>query len=456
MGLEQPPPKRASYTLHIASVAGHDREGRDPFPVARLRLVRLLDEALNLIDHEPRFGQFTLDGGAIGIEDYLTLRPEHFERVERAVRTRRLLLGPWYVQPSAIHPDVEISIRNLLLGLRTCRVFGRPLMTGYLPGIPAQRLPGFLPGVLKGFGIETAILAADDGAPLEGELLGDDGTRLPFGSVIDGAGGGIARGAYAHSISGHALVACPWFSSPSRQARLAFLRAVPDLKGAPQDDAFHSSPEGYAAALRKLPLVGDGLHCLQLDESPASPDPADPLAAMARRLCAVVEPLAVLGEHAAPLDDEWHLRRPVAAIRAMWQLLLECLGGDAAETAARLRRIEAMAAALCAPLHGLHGGDPASAPESCFAQVIRVSAPGFRILAARLPEDAGRGGFIVRGVNATAAPLSVTLTPWRRFGAAGVMTLDETPTGGTMGLDADGAMRFQAAPHRLLTFWFHD
>ena len=37
-----------------------------------------------------------------------------------------------------------------------------------------------------------------------------------------------------------------------------------------------------------------------------------------------------------------------------------------------------------------------------------------------------------------------------------VATLDEAPTGGKLATESNGAVRFKAAPHRILTFWFHD
>jgi hypothetical protein len=91
------------------------------------------------------------------------------------------------------------------------------------------------------------------------------------------------------------------------------------------------------------------------------------------------------------------------------------------------------------------------------ASLIAVSDWRFEVTAIKLPEDADRGGLIVRGSNRSEDTLHVTITPFRAFRHCDVVTLDEVPTGGIMGIDpASGAFRFKATPHRLLTFWLHD
>ena len=41
-------------------------------------------------------------------------------------------------------------------------------------------------------------------------------------------------------------------------------------------------------------------------------------------------------------------------------------------------------------------------------------------------------------------------------GTVDVVTMDEVPTGGKLPPDEQGTIRFKAAPHQILTFWFHD
>ena len=90
------------------------------------------------------------------------------------------------------------------------------------------------------------------------------------------------------------------------------------------------------------------------------------------------------------------------------------------------------------------------------ATLVTTSEAQFRLTAVKLPEEAERNGVIVRGYNTTGGDLWVTLTPWRRFGIVEVVTMDEVSTGGKLPPDEQGAIRFKAAPHQILTFWFHD
>ena len=90
------------------------------------------------------------------------------------------------------------------------------------------------------------------------------------------------------------------------------------------------------------------------------------------------------------------------------------------------------------------------------ASLIRASTPTFRISAVKMPDDPARGGCIVRGYNITDSDQAVTLKPWRTFALVDVIRLDEVETGGRLALDSDGSISFRAAPHRILTFWFHD
>ncbi|HVO43196.1 MAG TPA: hypothetical protein VMT34_11260, partial [Aggregatilineales bacterium] len=143
----------ASYQWHVLYQVGHQREGVTIASVPALRLAQKLDRALDRLEQEPHSPPLILDGQAALLEDYLTIRPENFERIEALVQARRLLVGPWYVE--SVFTGPELAIRNLMLGLRTAHVFGSPLRVGYMPW--AIHLPHWLPGILCGFGIDTVL-----------------------------------------------------------------------------------------------------------------------------------------------------------------------------------------------------------------------------------------------------------------------------------------------------------
>ncbi len=463
---EPPRPNRARYVWHVVSVAGHDREGAEPFPVARLRLIRLLDEVLDLFDTEPRFRHFTLDGQSILLEDYLSVRPENFERVEKAVQEGKLLVGPWYVMPESSLVSIESLIRNLMIGLRTARVFGPPMLVGYLPD--AQTLPGYLPQILKGFGIEAVIISwqADD-QPTEMIWAGDDGTQIMVGSLsnIESELVHWREKLAPYSESGHLLLSHHWNMRATRQQRLDILNALPAAQVELRDDVFSSSMAAYARAIetfaRTNPLPAKQPD--QADEqniSRAGNAMRHRSAVAERLLTQVVEPSLVWAENEPSDNREWQIQRPQMLIQQLWRLLLQdqyapFLCGTAANphlrTAWRSDYIRETANSL------LNSSSLDIRPDQPFLdRVIQSSESGFRVGAVKLPEDSDRIGMIVRGRNITDEPLWVTLTPWRAFSMVDVVTLNEEPTGGKLAVEANGAIQFKAAPHRILTFWFHD
>jgi alpha-mannosidase len=103
-----------------------------------------------------------LDGQTIVLDDYLEVRPEQEERLKKYIRSGRIQIGPWYVQPDEFLVSGESLIRNLQLGLRQAADFGALMRVGYVPdcfGHIAQ-----LPQILRGFGIENAVFWRGVGA----------------------------------------------------------------------------------------------------------------------------------------------------------------------------------------------------------------------------------------------------------------------------------------------------
>lgn len=136
-----------------------DREWYVPFEVFRLRLGRVVDGVLDVLERDEAFSCFTLDGQAVVLEDYLEVRPEEEARLRALLAAGRLEVGPWYVLADELLVGGEALVRNLLVGRRVCRRFGvEPTAVGYAPdsfGHPSQ-----LPQVLAGFGIGTFFFSA--------------------------------------------------------------------------------------------------------------------------------------------------------------------------------------------------------------------------------------------------------------------------------------------------------
>lgn len=133
-----------------------DREWYQPFEVFRARLVRLMDRVIALLDSNPEYKYYTLDGQSIVLEDYLEIRPDRREDIARLVQSGRLLIGPWYILPDEFLPGGESHIRNLQTGIAVARQFGPVMMVGYLPDMFGQM--AHMPAVLAGFGMSGAVM----------------------------------------------------------------------------------------------------------------------------------------------------------------------------------------------------------------------------------------------------------------------------------------------------------
>jgi len=126
-----------------------------PFQSFRLKLVRLIDKVLELMEADERF-VFTLDGQLQTIDDYLEIRPENEQRLRALVEEGRLAIGPWQVLMDEFLVSGETIWRNLELGLARAREFGGEMRVGYLPdmfGHIAQ-----MPQILRAHGLDNAVV----------------------------------------------------------------------------------------------------------------------------------------------------------------------------------------------------------------------------------------------------------------------------------------------------------
>ncbi len=143
-----------------------DREWYVPFEAFQLRLAPVVDEVIEVLESDPSFTCFTLDGQAIVLEDYLDARPENESRVRALLQSGRLEVGPSYVLPDELLVGAEPLVRNLLTGGAVCERYGaRPAPVGYMPdsfGHPLQ-----LPQILAGFGIDSFIFSRGLGDELD-------------------------------------------------------------------------------------------------------------------------------------------------------------------------------------------------------------------------------------------------------------------------------------------------
>ena len=143
----------------LVAVVAHthwDREWYAPYERFRARLTGVLDEVVAILEADPSFRRFLLDGQVAMIDDYLEVRPGAAPILRRLARDGRLDLGPWYVLMDEFCVSGETLIRNLQLGLRRAEDFGGAMPVGYLPdmfGHVAQ-----MPQLLRLAGLQHAVV----------------------------------------------------------------------------------------------------------------------------------------------------------------------------------------------------------------------------------------------------------------------------------------------------------
>ncbi len=138
--------------IDVVSNTHWDREFRRSFEKTRRNLLIMLDTTLDILESNPEYHSFTMDGHSIMIDDYLEMRPERREQVEKFVKEGRLIIGPYYTLPEQFTISHESLVRNLMFGKETVEKYGGRVPTvGYTPSSWGQT--GQYPQILKDFGV---------------------------------------------------------------------------------------------------------------------------------------------------------------------------------------------------------------------------------------------------------------------------------------------------------------
>ncbi len=160
----------STFQATLVSHTHWDRAWYCTFQEYRVRLVRLVDRLLDMLERDADFPVFMLDGQMSVVEDYLEARPEHAERLRRLCQSGRIQVGPWYVLADEFLVSPEALIRNLMVGRHMGEPYGGVMPIGYVPdgfGHIAQ-----LPQILRGFGIDNVFFWRGMGA--DGDRLGTE------------------------------------------------------------------------------------------------------------------------------------------------------------------------------------------------------------------------------------------------------------------------------------------
>ena len=164
-----------------------DREWYEPFQEFRMWLAELIDALLDLMERQPDYKCFHLDGQAVVLEDYLLVRPENRERLLALMREGRIIAGPWYVLPDEWLISGESYVRNIMKGRSVCRELDVPAMNfAYTPDQFGHIAA--LPMIMTGLGLPAGICwrgTQDENYPAMFQWVGPDGSKMPTYKLRD-------------------------------------------------------------------------------------------------------------------------------------------------------------------------------------------------------------------------------------------------------------------------------
>ena len=132
-----------------------DREWYREFEVFRLRLLRVFDNVLNMLEAE-KIPSFYFDGQVIALLDYLEFRPGKKKLVKKLIREKKLFIGPFYCLVDEFLTDRKCFEKNLEIGLKISQEFGCEDFIGYFADTFGHSKS--IPPILKKYGIDKAIV----------------------------------------------------------------------------------------------------------------------------------------------------------------------------------------------------------------------------------------------------------------------------------------------------------
>ena len=132
-----------------------DREWYREYEVFRLRLVRVFDQVLELLENR-EIPSFYFDGQVAALQDYLELRPEKEVLVKMLIADKRLFVGPFYCLVDEFLTDGTCFRKNLEIGMQIARNYGCKDFIAYLADTFGHSQN--IPEILKEYGIDKAVV----------------------------------------------------------------------------------------------------------------------------------------------------------------------------------------------------------------------------------------------------------------------------------------------------------
>lgn len=178
--------------VHVVPHSHWDREWYFTTSRSKVYLMKDLHDVLDTLENDPEF-KFMLDAQASLMDDYIKWMPQDEGRIQKFVKEKRLIIGPWYTQTDQMLISAESIVRNMYYGMKRCEEFGGYMNVGYVPDSFGQA--GNMPQIYQAFGIKDTLFwrgVSDDMVKHTDYIWqGDDGsevfvTQIPFGYYIGG------------------------------------------------------------------------------------------------------------------------------------------------------------------------------------------------------------------------------------------------------------------------------
>lgn len=140
--------------FYIVSSTHWDREWYEPFQKYRFRLVRMMDALIEILENNPDYNSFHMDGQTVVLQDYLKIRPEKAKRLKKLIQDGKIEIGPWYTMPEEWLVSGESLIKNLQTGKKICEEYKvKSSPCGYICDLFGHNSQ--MPQIFKQFGLTS-------------------------------------------------------------------------------------------------------------------------------------------------------------------------------------------------------------------------------------------------------------------------------------------------------------
>ena len=179
--------------VHVIPHSHWDKEWYFTSSRSKIYLVKHIKEVIETLETKDDFKFFLMDGQSSLVEDYLKYSPEDKDRLQKLIKDKRFIIGPWYTQTDQLVISQESVVRNLYYGTNIAKDLGHSMSIGYAPDIFGQG--GNMPQIYKQFDISRFLFwrGVADNRLKQTEFIwrGDDGTemiaeQIPFGYYYGG------------------------------------------------------------------------------------------------------------------------------------------------------------------------------------------------------------------------------------------------------------------------------